>query len=83
MRSLYQKRNSNGYYCIKKVSMQVLLYSAFFVWIAHGGRLLRYNGCMCGIENIPQKDIFQQIGKYSRSYDISFDCKGDIIKRFV
>ena len=49
----------------QKVSMQVLLYSAFFVWIAHGGRLLRYNGCMCGIENIPQKDIFHHMGKYS------------------
>ena len=37
--------------------------------MAHGGRLLRYKGCMCGIENIPRKDIFHHTSKYSRSYD--------------
>ena len=36
-----------------------------FVTTIHGGRLLRYNGCDCGIENVPKVDFYHNIGTLS------------------
>ena len=43
--------------------MKIFVCLSPFVTIILEGRILRYNGCNCGIENVPEVDFFHKIGK--------------------
>ena len=46
-----------------KLSLKIVLLLATFVFIVHGGRLLRYNGCTCGVGGTLENDFYQGMGK--------------------
>ena len=56
---------------LENISLKMFLIIMTLMMTTHGGRLLRYNGCECGIENPPEKDFFHDVGKlikYLTSY---------------